>query len=318
MSPLFRRMIRRAVVTIVSAGLVVGLPPAAWAQRGRVNGIVRDGDGQPVKGVTVVAESLRAQPSSFTATTDEKGRFVLVGLQGGMWHFAAAAPGYASEQQDIDVSLLRRNTPIEIRLVKVILSDPTGMASVNTRDLQANLQAAEALLAGGQYDAAIAAYQAILARSPSLTTVNLRIADAYQQKKDYAGAIAACRQLLQAEPGNQRATVALARIYLEQGDVRSAEETLQAAAGNGPSAEMLVAFGDVKMAQDRVDEASQWFEKAAALEPAWQKPVYMLGMVALKRGDKDAAARQMARVVAAAPASPEAAEARRVLDQLKK
>ena len=42
----------------------------------------RQGRGrQPIKGATVTAENPDASPSSFTATTDDKGRFSIIGLQ---------------------------------------------------------------------------------------------------------------------------------------------------------------------------------------------------------------------------------------------
>ncbi len=64
------------------AALVFGIAATAAAQPGRVGGIVRDENGDPVKGATITAENENIG-SSFTATTDDKGRFTLIGLRGG-------------------------------------------------------------------------------------------------------------------------------------------------------------------------------------------------------------------------------------------
>ena len=56
---------------------------SAAAQTGRVGGVVKDEAGQPIKGATVTAENPGASPSSFTATTDDKGRFSIIGLKTG-------------------------------------------------------------------------------------------------------------------------------------------------------------------------------------------------------------------------------------------
>ena len=75
----------------------------AAAQTGRVGGTVKDESGQPVKGATVTAQNPNASPSSFTATTDDKGRFSVIGLRGGMWTFSAQAPGFAPESGKLNV-----------------------------------------------------------------------------------------------------------------------------------------------------------------------------------------------------------------------
>ena len=65
---------------MLAALFVVALAASAAAQTGRVGGIVKDEAGNPIKGATVTAENPGASPSSFTATTDDKGRFSIIGL----------------------------------------------------------------------------------------------------------------------------------------------------------------------------------------------------------------------------------------------
>jgi uncharacterized GH25 family protein len=83
--------------TALAAIFVAALASGAFAQTGRVGGIVKDEGGQPLKGATITAENPNASPSSFTATTDDKGRFSIIGLKTGSWTFSAQAPGFAPE-----------------------------------------------------------------------------------------------------------------------------------------------------------------------------------------------------------------------------
>ena len=76
--------------------------------------------------------------------------------------------------------------------------------------------------------------------------------------------------------------------------------------------------GEVKFAKGDNDEAAKFYQKAADTDPAWGKPWFKLGLVALNRGDKDTAAKMMDKTVAADPTSPEAAQAKGVIEQLKK
>ena len=70
---------------VLAACMLAALSGVAAAQTGRVGGLVKDEAGQPIKGATITAENPAASPSSFTATTDDKGRFSIIGLRGGTW-----------------------------------------------------------------------------------------------------------------------------------------------------------------------------------------------------------------------------------------
>ena len=163
----------------VVAALIVSAMPAA-AQTGRVGGTVKDGSGQPIKGATVVADNPQSSPSSFTATTDDKGRFSIIGLRSGTWKITASAPGFNPSGGSVPVRTIGApNPPVDIVLQPG--GGPTGaLAGVNTKELQGELAKAEELMNQQQYDAAIAAYNAILAKAPALTMINLQIGRAHR------------------------------------------------------------------------------------------------------------------------------------------
>jgi hypothetical protein len=52
------------------------------------------------------------------------------------------------------------------------------------------------------------------------------------------------------------------------------------------------------------------------MDPGWLRPRLQLGLLALRRGDKPAAAELFKAVTAAGPGSPEALEAQRYLGEL--
>src|SRR3954451_13634572 len=96
---------------VLAVLFVVALAGAAAAQTGRVGGVVKDEAGTPIKGATITAENPAASPSSFTATTDDKGRFSIIGLKSGQWSFSAQASGYGPESVKLSVSTIRAQTP---------------------------------------------------------------------------------------------------------------------------------------------------------------------------------------------------------------
>jgi predicted Zn-dependent protease len=303
---------------VLAAAFVAALAASVAAQTGRVGGTVKDEAGNPIKGATVTAENPSASPSSFTATTDDKGRFSIIGLRSGQWKFTAQAPGFGPESGNLQVQTIGSPNPPLTFTLKKGGAPAGGLAGVNAKDVQADLAAADADYNAGKYDDAIAKYKAIIAKAPALTVINLQIAAAYRNKKEYDNAIAAYNEVLKADPNNDRAKVGLGMTNLEKGDLAAADETLTAAAnGASPSREVFYNLGEVKFAKGQPDEAAKWYQKAADTDPTWGKPVFKLALVAINKGDKDGAKKLLEKVIQIDPASPDAAQAKAVLDQLK-
>ncbi len=294
---------------------------SAAAQTGRVGGTVKDESGNPIKGATVTAENPSASPSSFTAITDDKGRFSIIGMRSGQWKFTATMQGYSPESGMLNVQTIGApNPPVTFTLKKGGGGGPAGaLAGVNSKELQGELAAADQLYNANQYDAAIAAYKAILAKAPALSVINLQIAAAYRNKKEYDNALAAYNDVLKADPNNDKAKIGIAMTNLEKGDLKAAEDTLTTVA-QAPNAnrEVLYSLGEVKFAKGEPDEAAKWYQKAADADPSWGKPLFKLGLVALNKGDKDGTIKAMEKVIAVDPNSAEAAQAKGLIEQLKK
>jgi tetratricopeptide (TPR) repeat protein len=304
---------------VLAAALIVSVSPAA-AQTGRIGGTVKDGQGQPIKGATVTAENPQASPSTFTATTDDKGRYSIIGLRSGTWKITASAPGFTPGGGSIPVRTIGApNPPVDIVLAPGATGPTGALAGVNTKELQGELQKAEDLLNQQQYDAAIAAYQAILTKTPALTMINMQVGRAYRMKKDYDSALGAYKKILETEPTNERAKIEIGMTNLEKGDFAAAETALaEAAQGTGASREVFYNLGEVKFAKGETDEAMKWYQRAVDTDPSWGKPLFKLGLGHLQKADTKNAIAMMEKVIAVDPNSPEAVQAKALIEQLKK
>ena len=300
---------------LTALAIVVSAANAA-AQPGRVNGVVKDDKGDPIKGATIIAENENIG-SSFTATTDDKGRFTIIGLRAGMWRFIAAAPGFAPDGGQMAVRTGNPNPAMAFALRRTGAAWSGAMAGIAAKDLQSDLAAADAFFNQQKWDESIAAYRTIMNRTPALSVINLQIAAAYRNKKDYDGALAAYNALLIIDPESEKAAVGIGQTNLERGDLKAAEDGLaKAAASPGAGREVFYSLAEVKNTKREADEAAKWYEKASATDPSWGKPLYKLGLMALDRGDKQTAARLLDRVIDVDPVSPEAALAKAALDQM--
>jgi tetratricopeptide (TPR) repeat protein len=298
--------------------VAIGIANQASAQVGRVNGIVKDEAGQPLKGATVTADNPNIG-QSLTATTDDKGRFTMIGLRAGSWRFYAQAPGFSPDAGEMPVRMGAPNPPVQFTLKKTGNANFGPLGGVTSKDLQAELAAADALFKQSRWDEAIAAYQKVLEKAPPITAINLQIAAAYRNKKDYAAALTAYEAALKADSGNQKAAVGIATMNLERGDSKAAEDALtKAAQATGAGRDVFFNLGEVTLARNDADAAARWYQKAAAADPYWGKPLYRLGQLAVKKGDTAGASKLMDQVIAVDPSSAEATLAKTSLESLNK
>ena len=312
---------RKMLLTALALGvaLIVSALPAA-AQTGRVGGTVKDHTGQPIKGATILAENPQATPPSFTSTTDDKGRFSIIGLRAGNWKITASAPGFSPNVVNVPIRTVGPpNPPVDLALAPGA-SAPTGaLAGVNTKELQGELAKAEELMNSKQYDAAIAAYNAILAKTPALTMINLQVGRAYRLKKEYDAALGTYKKMLEADPNNERAKIEIGMTHLEKGDFPAAEAALtEASQSVSASREVFYNLGEVKFAKGETDEAMKYYQRAADMDPNWGKPLFKIGLGHLQKGDTKSAISMLEKVITVDPSSQEAGMAKATIEQLKK
>lgn len=302
---------------VFAALCILTIAGSAAAQGSRVVGIVKDETGQPIKGATLSLENPDAIPRNFTATSDDRGRFAVLGLKAGEWSIVAQAPGFLPDATRVQVRVTTPVAPV-LTLHRAPAPPPSILGNVGAKDLQKELNTADQQFDAQQWDQAIATYKNILSRAPALNVLNLQIGAAYRNKKDYDNAIAAYNELLKTDATSDKARIGLALAYMEKGDLATAETTLTPSAqAQGASKEALYTLAEITAARGRNDEAASWYQKASASDPNWGKPLLKLGLSAMKRGDRANAATFMQRVVAVDPMSAEAAQAKTVIDQLR-
>jgi tetratricopeptide (TPR) repeat protein len=176
---------------VVGVLLTTCLSSAAFAQSARAVGTVKDTNGRPIKGATVRAVNRDASPSQITSTTDDKGRWAMIGLKTGAWQFTAEAPGFTPVQATAPVRVAA-TPPMGFALARDMGPVPGAL----DKNVIQSVSAANALRERGQYDQALAAYQQIREQNPKLTSVAFVVASVYRKQAASEADPAARRALL--------------------------------------------------------------------------------------------------------------------------
>jgi tetratricopeptide (TPR) repeat protein len=299
--------------------LVMTALPAA-AQTGRIGGTVKDTNGQPIKGATVLAENPASAPSSFTATTDDRGRYSMIGLKAGSWKVTASAPGFAPSAGNVPIKTIGAPMPPVDFTLAPGASGPSGaLAGVNTKELQGELAKADAMVAAKDYAGAIGVYEGMVAKVPALTSLYLQIGGLYRNQKQYDQAIEAYKKVPDGDTNADKAKIEIGMTLLEKNDLAGAEAALMAVAqSTSANKEVFYNLGEVKFAKGETDEAVTYYQRASDIDPNWGKPLFKLGLAKLQKGDTAGTLEIMNKLIQVDPNSQEAAQAKALIEQLKK
>jgi tetratricopeptide (TPR) repeat protein len=176
---------------VVGVVLAVFLSSSAFAQSARATGTVRDTNGRPIKGATVRATNRDARPSQITSTTDDKGRWAMIGLRTGTWTFNVEAPGFVSVEAPAPVRVAT-TPPMAFTLAR----DPGPIPGALDKNVIQLVTAANTLRDRGQFEQALTAYQQIRDQNPKLTALSFVMAGVYRQQATGATDPEARRALL--------------------------------------------------------------------------------------------------------------------------
>lgn len=224
-------MTARVYLAALALFAVIALAAPADAQTGRATGIVRDQNGKPIRGAVINAENPSAYPRQVSSTTDDKGRWAMIGLgTAGEWRFTIQAQGFVS--QSVNVPVRTAGTPpIQVTLGR----DPGPLPGSLDKNIQQQIAEATALRDQGRLDQALSAYQDIRRKNEKLTSLQFMVADTLRRKaateRDPAArrtlldqAVASYDELLKADATNERARAELestrAEISLAPGTTR--------------------------------------------------------------------------------------------------
>lgn len=302
---------------MVLAILLVFLPTLLWAQagrgKGRVRGMVKDEEGNPIVGAKIVADTTRYE-ATFEAQSDESGRWAILGMGTGPWRFTASKEGYIPQILNLDVATLRSNPPLDFVLKEATVAGILG-GKEKTREL---LLQAEQNLDAGKYDEALKSYQEVIAENPSIYHLHVNIGNCYLEMGEYDKAIAEYQMFLEQEPDNSPVISKLGEAYVRKGDFDQAVGYFEKVIELSPEDHiMYYNIAEIYFDGGEIEKAIEYYQKSIEVKPDWSKGHLKLGYAYLNKGDNDKALLHFEKFLELEPDSPDASLIKELISRIK-
>ena len=152
---------------------------------------------------------------------------------------------------------------------RTVILPPTTSALLGAPLYSEVLRTAEALLASGQLDAAVAEIERFVDKQPATAEAWNDLGVLHRDAGRFTAAKAALVVALTIEPTNRQAGHNLTRVLLETGTPGEALRTLEPFLTRAPrDAEALALAGDISLALHRNDDAGAFYRAALGVDPS--------------------------------------------------
>ncbi|HVS66837.1 MAG TPA: tetratricopeptide repeat protein [Thermoanaerobaculia bacterium] len=315
-----------ALLLFVTAGSLATLAAQDWAGRGRVQGIVSDEEGEPVKGAIVrLFKGGLEGPGPEPLETNARGRWSYLGLGGGSWTVEIEYPGYAISEVSIPVSEFGNNETLLVQLerpaqVAARTGDKEAAAKqAATEAATKTLAEAGALIEAGRFDEGRKLLdEAITQLDPSKhPAVLLEKAKTYFTEGNVDQTVATIQQGLAIDPNHVESLRLISSILVNEGrEEEAAQYRARLPAGQKIDPNAFLNQGISLYNSGELEEALSKFDQIVVDYPNLADAYYYRGLVHLGKAQNEQAIADFKKMLELEPGHANAGEAKQFLEYL--
>jgi predicted Zn-dependent protease len=307
-----------AVVMLIAAGTTF----AQVRGKGRLQGIVTDkASAKPVDGATVTISPADGATAPIIVKTNAKGRWSALGLTSGSWNIDIEAKGFTTSRGAVAVSELQMMPPIATQLDPAVAKEEAAATvsagpSVPQEVIDA-VNLGQSLMAEEKFKEAVVEFEKALPALPDNLPLKQVASQAYYKSGDLKNAIKMLEEVTAADPANHVMSVLLTNLYLEDGQLDAGKARLAglpADAITDPT--VYLNIGILFLNKNNPEEAATYFTKAVDMDNTRPEAFYYRGLANLQVKKTKEAKADFEKVVALAPESTEASDAKQLINSL--
>lgn len=310
----FRRIIpARTAVAFIAAAILASSALAQSRGNARLNGKVVDEQGQPVADVVVKAQ-MNGQTEILSGKTDKKGEFRINGLANGEWKVELTKPDVGTAVEMVEVRA--DSAPaLNVTLKK-------GAPTVDpTAEINAELTRAATIAQSGKIPEARKIYEDLLVKYPSVYQIQGFIARTYaaETPPNIPKALEHLKLNMEKEPANVELKLFHAELLMESGDKAASKAILDGIDLTQVKDPYTYINHSINLINDKKGlEAAELLTKLLAQFPTANELYYYRGRAYVSAEKLDEARADLEKFVSLAPTAKEAADAKKIIDQIKK
>lgn len=310
----FRRIIpARTAVAFIAAAILASSALAQSRGNARLNGKVVDEQGQPVADVVVKAQ-MNGQTEILSGKTDKKGEFRINGLANGEWKVELSKPDLGTTVEMVEVrgdSAPALNVTLKKGAPNV---DPTA-------EINAELTRAATIAQSGKIPEARKIYEDLLVKYPSIYQIEGFIARTYaaETPPNIPLALEHLKKNLDKEPTNVELKLFHAELLMESGDKTGSKAILDTVDMTQVKDPYTYINHAINLINDKKGmEAADLLTRLINQFPTANELYYYRGRAYVAAEKLDLAKADLEKFVTLAPTAKETADAKKILEQLKK
>jgi predicted Zn-dependent protease len=311
MKGLRRIITARVAVAFVAIAIVASSALAQSRGSARLSGKVVDEQGQPVEGVTVNAQ-MSGQTEIMSGRSDKKGEWRINGLANGEWKVELTKPELGTVTEMVEI---RGN---DAPALNVTLKKAAAKADPKA-EVDAELKRAADLAQGGKLPEARKVYEDLLVKYPDIYQLEGFIARIYAAENNIPAALQHLKVNLDKEPDNVDLKLLQADLLMESGDKAAAKallDTIDITKVKDPYTFINEAI--LLINEKKGPEAVDLLTKLIAQFPTTNELYYYRGRAYVVAEKLDEARADLEKFVTLAPTAKETADAKKILEQIKK
>lgn len=276
---------------------------------GRITGTVTDPDGEGIEGAVVTFSDQTGKELS--GTTDKDGDWAILGFRSGTYDFHIQAEGYQPRIEKKAVKQLGQNELDVVLVPLVVAADSAALEGSNTL-----LREANALLKAKQFPEAIAKYEELLVQQPSFYQTHEFIGVAYREMGEYDAALAEFEKVLEHDARHAGALISAGDVLVAQQRLDEAVEYFEKAVAQTTDAVVPFNVAEIYFNQGNAAKAVEYYTIATEYKPEWADAYLKMAYAYLNTGDMEGAKASFQKVVELAPDTPQAQMAQQALSSL--
>jgi len=268
---------------------------------GRVRGKVLDPSGNPIAKVTVKIEYQGEMTQVYTATTNDKGEYMHIGIRPGKYRLTPSKEGYKPMEfayYDVQIHPSDKPLQVDMKMEPVPQAAPQQQGASGQQQQTPSpevtraqdAQKAAALLSEGKVNEAVAAFEKVVEADPTNANSQYNLGLAYERRDQFEKARERYEEAIKVKPDFGAAFLAIGNSFMAQKNFTDAITPLTKAVELLPqSYEAAYNLGACYSNSGNYAEAESAFKKAIAINPKEPVVHQQLGMALLGQSKKEEA-----------------------------